>query len=680
MRFSKQPLNTNASQKDWTGRFILLQLALAVSSQALVPVSAAWTLAVPRNNKRSASTWRHQQEQQNSIDYFIVGNSRMMIQAYRYFNKNQKDGRFLSSAPSSSTIASLFASTSASDTSTTLMGDGMLVNQTFTELYGNVLPPWLLQRCAELGWEYPTRIQHEALTAILSNDEKDVILQAETGSGKTLAYLLPGLACIDASRSAVQVLIVVPTRELGLQVGRVAKQLAAASSSMSTTDTDNDKVAISEEAGKEQVDQQKRQDKIMIMNVLQGSQNRRQRAWAWAEPPHLVIGTPQELCDMIQLGGIRRYNSVKCVVVDEVDACLLNNAGSMTSKISSSTLHQLLSKYLSPTFDDGSGAQEPLYFQGGSTIREAASSLPLRSTRPLSRQRQTIFASATIPQPRHFVKQCIQNQWTLREPVHVSLRSGELLLPSTLNHAHIVCASNNKKLASLRRILKKIISASSSSSSQAQAQVKGDAVVVEKKVLIFCDDHRPVEEMSQSLAASLGRSLVWKESYGIDQERGAYHLFATLRYEDSLSKRAAAMNVFSGQVSSTTNPRNNNNRNALVGYDNDSNSSLGSTTATTARLRVLISAGDLGARGLDIDDISHVIHFDLPANADTYAHRAGRTGRMQRSGTVLSIVTAEQEFVLERILNKLNVPVQCIARQQEQEPSQQEPGQEQQEE
>jgi hypothetical protein len=35
------------------------------------------------------------------------------------------------------------------------------------------------------------------------------------------------------------------------------------------------------------------------MSVLQGSKNRRQRAWAWAEPPHIVIGTPQELCNMV---------------------------------------------------------------------------------------------------------------------------------------------------------------------------------------------------------------------------------------------------------------------------------------------------------------------------------------------------------------------------------------------
>lgn len=73
----------------------------------------------------------------------------------------------------------------------------------------------------------------------------------------------------------------------------------------------------------------------MVMSVLQGSTNKRQRAWAWAEPPHVVIGTPDELGKMVSKGGIR-YNSVEYVVVDEVDACLGNRQ-------TSNELHLLLS-------------------------------------------------------------------------------------------------------------------------------------------------------------------------------------------------------------------------------------------------------------------------------------------------------------------------------------------------
>jgi ATP-dependent RNA helicase DeaD len=84
------------------------------------------------------------------------------------------------------------------------------------------------------------------------------------------------------------------------------------------------------------------------------------------------------------------------------------------------------------------------------------------------------------------------------------------------------------------------------------------------------------------------------------------------------------------------------------------------------RLRVLFST-DLAARGLDIANVTHVIHFDLPPDADTYVHRASRTGRLGRAGQVLSIVAAEQEFVLNRLANKLSVEMTCIARQKKRE-------------
>jgi len=43
-------------------------------------------------------------------------------------------------------------------------------------------------------------------------------------------------------------------------------------------------------------------------------------------------------------------------------------------------------------------------------------------------------------------------------------------------------------------------------------------------------------------------------------------------------------------------------------------------------------ATDIAARGPDVESISHVINFDMPAAADAYIHRIGRTGRAERSG------------------------------------------------
>jgi superfamily II DNA/RNA helicase len=60
-----------------------------------------------------------------------------------------------------------------------------------------------------------------------------------------------------------------------------------------------------------------------------------------------------------------------------------------------------------------------------------------------------------------------------------------------------------------------------------------------------------------------------------------------------------------------------------------------------ARLSAIV-ATDVAARGVHVDDVACVVHFDLPADAKTYVHRSGRTGRAGATGTVVSLVTREQ--------------------------------------
>ncbi len=68
-------------------------------------------------------------------------------------------------------------------------------------------------------------------------------------------------------------------------------------------------------------------------------------------------------------------------------------------------------------------------------------------------------------------------------------------------------------------------------------------------------------------------------------------------------------------------------------------------TATLERFRLgeipILVASDVAARGLDIDDISHVINFDVPYNAEDYVHRIGRTGRAGRSGRAFTLATPD---------------------------------------
>ena len=112
-------------------------------------------------------------------------------------------------------------------------------------------------------------VAQPVVDSVLQGYNGTVFAYGQTGSGKTLTYLLPMLSKLE-DRAAIQAIIVVPTRELGLQVATIAKRLASR--------------------------------KFMIMSLLQGSQLRRQRAWAWAETPQVVIGTPPEILDMVQYG------------------------------------------------------------------------------------------------------------------------------------------------------------------------------------------------------------------------------------------------------------------------------------------------------------------------------------------------------------------------------------------
>lgn len=71
----------------------------------------------------------------------------------------------------------------------------------------------------------------------------------------------------------------------------------------------------------------------------------------------------------------------------------------------------------------------------------------------------------------------------------------------------------------------------------------------------------------------------------------------------------------------------------------------------SGRLKVLV-ATDIAARGIDVDDLTHVINFDLPNIPETYVHRIGRTGRAGNDGTALSFCDSEERAYLKDI-NKL---------------------------
>jgi ATP-dependent RNA helicase DeaD len=66
------------------------------------------------------------------------------------------------------------------------------------------------------------------------------------------------------------------------------------------------------------------------------------------------------------------------------------------------------------------------------------------------------------------------------------------------------------------------------------------------------------------------------------------------------------------------------------------------------RVKLLV-ATDIAARGLDIEHVTHVINYDVPASSEVYVHRIGRTGRVGRTGRAITLVTPAERDEIDRI-------------------------------
>ena len=84
---------------------------------------------------------------------------------------------------------------------------------------------------------------------------------------------------------------------------------------------------------------------------------------------------------------------------------------------------------------------------------------------------------------------------------------------------------------------------------------------------------------------------------------------------------------------------------------NDELKSLSNTVAT-----------DMAARGIDVDNLQYVIHYQLPEQLEYYTHRSGRTGRAGKKGLSISMVTSSEMGRLKTIESELKISIQKIRR------------------
>ncbi|GAA0482543.1 DEAD/DEAH box helicase [Salinibacillus aidingensis] len=211
--------------------------------------------------------------------------------------------------------------------------------------------PFLYEVIDKLNFREPTPIQGEVIPYALK--KQSLIGQSHTGSGKTHAYLLPLFNQIDVTHNHVQAVITVPTRELAMQIyDEVRKMIEYADEEESI----RAKLIIGG------TDKQKMMDKLK-------------------RPPHIIVGTPGRILDLVMEGALDLYTA-SSMVIDEAD--LLIDLG----------------------------------------LIEETDQILVRMPEKL----QIMVFSATFPvQLQHFLKKYIEN------PKHITI-TGQSLVPETMEH------------------------------------------------------------------------------------------------------------------------------------------------------------------------------------------------------------------------------------------------------
>ncbi|HGD5421573.1 TPA: DEAD/DEAH box helicase [Streptococcus agalactiae] len=150
--------------------------------------------------------------------------------------------------------------------------------------------PYIQRALDELKFVDPTDVQAKLIPVVRSG--RDLVGESKTGSGKTHTFLLPIFEKLDESSDDVQVVITAPSRELGTQIYQATKQIAEHS-----------------------------EQEIRVVNYVGGTDKLRQIEKLKVSQPHIVIGTPGRIYDLVKSGDLAIHKAYT-FVVDEADMTL----------------------------------------------------------------------------------------------------------------------------------------------------------------------------------------------------------------------------------------------------------------------------------------------------------------------------------------------------------------------
>lgn len=170
--------------------------------------------------------------------------------------------------------------------------DTRYMTEDVTATKGNEFEDYFLKRellmgIYEKGFERPSPIQEESIPIALTGS--DILARAKNGTGKTAAFCIPALEKIDQDNNVIQVVILVPTRELALQTSQVCKELG-------------------------------KHLKIQVM-VTTGGTSLKDDILRLYQPVHLLVGTPGRILDLAKK-SVCVLKDCSMLVMDEADKLL----------------------------------------------------------------------------------------------------------------------------------------------------------------------------------------------------------------------------------------------------------------------------------------------------------------------------------------------------------------------
>lgn len=150
--------------------------------------------------------------------------------------------------------------------------------------------PFITNALKDAGFLQPTEVQERLIPLI--QKKKSVVGQSQTGTGKTHTFLLPLMDRIDPEKNEVQIVVTAPSRELATQIYQAAKQIAGFSDPV-----------------------------IRVTNFVGGTDKKRQIERLQHQQPHIVIGTPGRILDLLNEQALD-IHTANAFVVDEADMTL----------------------------------------------------------------------------------------------------------------------------------------------------------------------------------------------------------------------------------------------------------------------------------------------------------------------------------------------------------------------